>query len=137
MQTASDYETGKGNPRRISWAQGRWSLHARREREAAPDGLRSCGNQPANTRLISRRLDLESLAHSSAEAGHRINATLRVTSSLAGFARRLGNHLFGPPAGGSPNPSLAATHTCPLGRKGDATLHRKSLDWSNHTRNAG
>ena len=56
MAKAVDERTRpKGNPRR-RYEQAT-SAHARPQTEAAPDGFRSCGNQPANIRLIRRRLE--------------------------------------------------------------------------------
>ena len=56
----SEQRTGKGNPRSSS-GHGLERLHARYETEAAPGEFRSCGNQPAHIRLISRRIHLTSL----------------------------------------------------------------------------
>ncbi len=55
VKAADERARPKGNPR-PAYEQVQ-PAHARRQTEAAPDGFRSCGNQPANIRLIRRRLE--------------------------------------------------------------------------------
>jgi len=56
VKVADDLGPGlKGNPRQYYGQGSRESLRPRYETEAAPDGYRSCGNQPANISLIRRR----------------------------------------------------------------------------------
>jgi hypothetical protein len=54
MAKVADEQTRpKGNPR-FDYEQAN-QAHARGKTEAAPDGFRSCGTQPANISLIRRR----------------------------------------------------------------------------------
>jgi hypothetical protein len=59
VKSMSDSENRKREPSHILWAPLRQKLHARFEKEAALGGFRSCGNQPAHIRLISRRSHLK------------------------------------------------------------------------------